>query len=228
MPSSIETTTTGRWNESTSFDATMPMTPRCHPSPATTRTDRAPMSGSVSIALRAAARISCSCVLAPLVLLVQLRGERARLVGHRRVGGQQEPGGDVGRRHAAGGVHAWREHEADVVAVDRLSGQARGVEQRLQPHLVRPARQELEARAWRSPGSRRPAGRRRRACRWRPSSRRPAATSRGRSARTAPARASARRPRPPGSCPGYAQSGRFGLMTASAGGSSLPPARGGR
>ena len=47
-------------------------------------------------------------LLAPEVLAVELLGERARLVGHRFVGRQQQPGGDVGRAHAAGGVHARR------------------------------------------------------------------------------------------------------------------------
>ena len=48
-------------------------------------------------------------------------------------------------RHAAGGVHARRDHERDVVAVDRLAGQARHVEQRAQADLVRTARELLEA-----------------------------------------------------------------------------------
>ncbi len=53
------------------------------------------------------------------------------------VGGEQQPGGDVGRAHAAGGVDARRHHEADVVAVDGLAREAGGIEQRPQAHLVR-------------------------------------------------------------------------------------------
>ena len=40
---SIDSTIAGRWNASTSFDATMPITPRCQPSPATTITVREPI-----------------------------------------------------------------------------------------------------------------------------------------------------------------------------------------
>ena len=49
-----------------------------------------------------------------------------------------------GRAHAAGGVHARREHEADVIAVDLLAGQAADFEQRPQPDLVRTLRQHAE------------------------------------------------------------------------------------
>ena len=60
MPSSTDRTIAGRWNVSISFDATIPITPRCQPSPATTRIDRAPTSGSVWTIFLAAARISAS------------------------------------------------------------------------------------------------------------------------------------------------------------------------
>ncbi|HUR19315.1 MAG TPA: hypothetical protein VMZ90_00815 [Vicinamibacterales bacterium] len=40
--SSIDSTMAARWDASTSFEATMPMTPRCQPSPATTITVREP------------------------------------------------------------------------------------------------------------------------------------------------------------------------------------------
>ena len=75
-PSSIDSTIAGRWNASTSFDATMPMTPRCQPSPATTRTVRAPTSGSVWTIFFAAASISGFFLLAPDVLAVELLRER--------------------------------------------------------------------------------------------------------------------------------------------------------
>ncbi len=103
----------------------MPMTPRCQPSPPTTSTVWAPMSGSVSTAFFAAATMSCSSLLAARVLGVELLGEGLRLAGQRLVGRQQQPRGDVGAAHAAGGVHARRHHEGDVIAVDGLAGQAR-------------------------------------------------------------------------------------------------------
>ena len=51
--------------------------------------------------------------------------------------GQQQPQRDVGRAHAAGGVHARREHERHVVAVDRLPREARALDERAQADLVR-------------------------------------------------------------------------------------------
>ena len=59
--------------------------------------------------------------------------------------GQQQPRRDVGRAHAAGGVDARRHHEADVIAVDGLAGQAGGLEQRAQADLVRALGQHLQA-----------------------------------------------------------------------------------
>ena len=57
--------------------------------------------------------------------------------------------GDVGRAHAAGGVDARRQHEADVIAVDRLAGQAR---RRRAARAGRPCAARASAgraRAWR-------------------------------------------------------------------------------
>ena len=78
------------------------------------------------------------------VLGLELVGKRLGFVGHRFVGREQQPRGDVRRAHAAGGVDARRDHEADVIAVDRLSGQAGGFEQRAQADLVRPLGQHLQ------------------------------------------------------------------------------------
>ena len=147
---SIDSTIAGRWNASTSFDATMPMTPRCQPSPATTMTVREPISRSVSTDLPRLRDDLRLLLLAAEVLGVELLGERRAL--RRAIAssdGQQQPGGDVRRAHAAGGVDARREHEADVIAVDLLAGQAADVEQRSQPDLVRTLRQHRRARAWR-------------------------------------------------------------------------------
>ena len=58
--SSTESTIAGRWKASTSFEATIPMTPRCQPSPDTTRIERAPTSGSLCTIFFAATRISAS------------------------------------------------------------------------------------------------------------------------------------------------------------------------
>ena len=131
-PSSTESTIAGRWKASTSFDATMPMTPRCQPSPATTSTDRAPTSGSVCTIFFAARENLGFLFLPPDVLAIELQRELPHFFGQRLVVGEEQPRGDVRRAHAPGGVHARREHEADVVAVDRLAGQAGDIEQRAQ------------------------------------------------------------------------------------------------
>ena len=73
----------------------------------------------------AAARISASSSWRRTFSPSSCSASAAHFVGHRFVVGQQQPRGDVGRAHAAGGVDARREHEADVIAVDRLAGQAR-------------------------------------------------------------------------------------------------------
>ena len=121
------------------------MTPRCQPSPATTSTERAPTSGSVWTIFLAAARISASSSCRRTFSPSSCMRERAHLLAHRLVARQQQPRRDVGRAHAAGGVHARRDHEGDVIAVDRLAGQAGDVEQRAQADLVRAARQQIEA-----------------------------------------------------------------------------------
>ena len=102
------------------------------------------MSGSVWTIFFAAARISASSSCRRDVLAIELQRQLAHLLGHRLVVRQEQARGDVGRAHAPGGVHARRQHEADVIAVDRLSRQARDVEQRPQADLVRPLRQQVE------------------------------------------------------------------------------------
>ena len=82
---------------------------------------------------------------APGVLGVELLGERLSLVGQSFVGREQQARREIGAGHAAGGVHARRHHEGDVVGVDGLAGQARDVEQRAQADLVRALRELLEA-----------------------------------------------------------------------------------
>ena len=66
----------GRWKASTSFEATMPMTPRCQPSPATTSTVRAPTSGSCLDELPRLGDDRRLFLLAARVLRVQLLGQR--------------------------------------------------------------------------------------------------------------------------------------------------------
>ena len=83
--------------------------------------------------------------LPPQVLAVELHRQRPGFVAQRFVGRQQQPGGDVGRAHAPRGVHSRREQERDVIAVDRLSAQARDVEQRPQADLVRAAGQQVQS-----------------------------------------------------------------------------------
>ncbi len=219
-PSSSDSTIAGRWNASTSFEATMPMTPRCQPSPATTRTERAPTSGSVCTIFLAAARISGFFFLPAHILAVELLRQSARLVRHRFIVGQEQAGGKVGRAHPAGGVDARRHHEADVVAVDRLARQARHLEQRAQSDLVRAARQQIQADLRDDPvlaherydvGERPDGGELDEAGQ-------PALARRcgGR----APGRASMPRRLRRGTCPDTCSRARLGLMTASASGNS--------
>src|SRR5438128_1607458 len=58
------------------------------------------------------------------VFAIELLGELPDLLGHRLVGGEQQARRDIGAAHPARRVDARREHEADVVAVDRLAGQS--------------------------------------------------------------------------------------------------------
>ena len=82
-----------------------------------------------------------------LVLRVQLRRQPPRLVEHAVVGRQQQPQGDVRRAHAPGRVHARRDDERHVIAVNRLAAEARRLDERPQAGLVRAARQQVEAEA---------------------------------------------------------------------------------
>ena len=123
----------------------MPITPRCQPSPATTSTVCAPMSGSLSTCLRASATISCSSCWRRWFSSSSWSRQSLDLVGQRLVGREQQARRQIGRAHAPGGVDAGREHEADVVAVEAPAGEPGHLEKRPQPHLVRPARQQVEA-----------------------------------------------------------------------------------
>ena len=76
---STDSTIAGLWNASTSFEATMPMTPRCQPSPPTTRTLCAPIAGSVSIAFFACGDDLRFLLLPAQVLVVELLGQRRAL-----------------------------------------------------------------------------------------------------------------------------------------------------
>ncbi len=116
----------------------MPMTPRCQPSPPTTSTLCAPMAGSRLDRLPRLRDQVGFLLLAAQVLLVQLLREVARFVAHRLGGGEQQAGGDVRGAHPPRGVHAGREHERDLIAVDRLAGEPGGIEQRARPMVCGP------------------------------------------------------------------------------------------
>ncbi len=58
------------------------------------------------------------------VLVIQLLREIARFLGHLFVRREEQPRRDVRAAHPAGRVDARRDHERDLVAVDRLSGEA--------------------------------------------------------------------------------------------------------
>ena len=79
------------------------------------------------------------------VLAVELQGELPHFVGQRFVRREQQARRDIGAAHAAGGIHAGRQHERDVKAVDGLAGQAAHVQQRAQADFVGTARQQVEA-----------------------------------------------------------------------------------
>ena len=82
MPPSIDSTIAGRFSASTSLDATMPMTPRCQPSPATTITVR-DADFEIGVDRFPRLRDDIGLLLLPAkVLGVELLGERARFVGH--------------------------------------------------------------------------------------------------------------------------------------------------
>ena len=144
-PPSTDSTMAGRWNASTSFDATIPMTPRCQPSP---RDDQHRLRADVRVGLDDLLRggRDRGFLFAPAdVLAVELHGQGAGFLAHGFVARQQQPRRDVGRAHAAGGVDARGQHERDVVAVDGLPRQAGHIEQRSQADLVRPPREQFEA-----------------------------------------------------------------------------------
>ncbi len=79
------------------------------------------------------------------VLAVELQRERARQVPHRLVVRQEQPRRNVGRAHPAGRIHAGRQDEGDVIAVDGLAAQPAHLDERPQPDLVGSARQQIEA-----------------------------------------------------------------------------------
>ena len=104
-----------------------------------------PTAGSVSIAFFACVTSSASScwrrVFSSQSCCASARASSAIAL----VGSEQQPRGDVGRAHAPGGVDARREQEPDVIAVDRLAGEAGCVEQRAQADRVRPLRQRRQA-----------------------------------------------------------------------------------
>ena len=179
----------------------MPMTPRCQPSPPTTSTLCAPTAGSVSIAFLACATSSASSCWRRRFSSFSCCASAARLVAHRLAGGEQQPGRDVRRAHAPGGVDARRDHERDLVAVDRLAGEAGRVEQRAQPDGVRPEaeRRQAEPRDHAVLADQRDDVGQRADGGDLDERRQPLAPCRR--GRTAPAPASARRRRRPGACP---------------------------
>ena len=84
-------------------------------------------------------------LLTPDVLAVELQRQGPHLLAQRLVGREQQPRGDIRGAHAAGRVHARRQHERNVIAVDGLAGQPGHVEQGPQAYLMRAARQQIEA-----------------------------------------------------------------------------------
>ena len=106
---------------------------------------RAPTTGSVSTTFFALDEDRRLFFLPPHVLAVELTSQVLRLGCHRLVGGQQQARGDIGARHPSGGVHPRRDLKRHVAAVDRLAGQPGHFDERAQPHLVRPLRQQVEA-----------------------------------------------------------------------------------
>ena len=148
---------TGRQWRSTSRDATIPMTPGCHPSPATTyRGARAPAARS---AASAANEMRSLGVPALAVEQVELARD---LAGARVVLGQQQLERGVGAAHPPGGVDARPEPEAERVLGRASPGRraATRISAR-RPGLAR-ARERRRPVARRCGGSRRAAARGRR------------------------------------------------------------------
>jgi hypothetical protein len=65
-------------------------------------------------------------LLPSLVLFVQLLRELLRLLRVPLIAHEQQACGEIGAAQASCGVDSRREHEGDVKAVDRATGQARG------------------------------------------------------------------------------------------------------
>ena len=107
---------TGRCQRSTSRDATIPTTPGCQPSPATTiaRPARLRRAGGVGGEQDAGLGL-------PAVAVQQIQ-LACHLLGARAVLGQQQLERGVGAAHPAGGVEAWAEPEAERVLRRRSAG----------------------------------------------------------------------------------------------------------
>ena len=106
---------------------------------------RAPTAGSVSTTFLALDEDRRFLFLPPHVLAVQLPRQILRFRGHRLVGRQQQPRGDVRAGHPSRGVHSRRDLKRHMAAVDRLACEARDFDQRAQADLVRALRQQVEA-----------------------------------------------------------------------------------
>ena len=139
-PSAIDSTSAGLQYASTSFDATMPMTPRCQASP---DDHEHVVAADVGIAVDDAPGVGDDggfLRLTPRVLFGQETGQRLRVVARALIASlhQQQIERHVGRAHAAGGVQPRRQDEAHVKAVERLAQQSALCEQRFEAGAVRP------------------------------------------------------------------------------------------
>ena len=128
--------TAGRWWRSAIREATMPITPGCQPSAASTYA-----AGSAAAAARGLRDLRLGLEQDPRLDVAALDVDRVELGGDRAgpldVGRQQQLQPRVGAVQPPGGVDPRREPEADRARVDAARVDARHVHQRLQPGLAR-------------------------------------------------------------------------------------------
>ena len=125
----------GRWWRSAIREATMPITPGCQPSAASTyAAGSAPPARAAATCASASKRIRVSTSRRSTLTRSSSAADRARPLD---VGGQQQLEPGVGAVQPPGGVDPRREPEPDRARVDPARVDARDLHQRLQPGLAR-------------------------------------------------------------------------------------------
>ena len=119
-------------------DASMPSVPRHHQ-------NASGADGRVGLHQLPGVRENRGFFLPPSrVLAIELPGELTHLIGHALIRCQEQPRRNVGARHPAGRVDTRRNHERHVGAVDGLTRQPCGLEQRAESDPVGAVREHLQ------------------------------------------------------------------------------------